>query len=79
MFSLFYVLPTFFNSDLDRGFSIIDYNINTDLVQLKDISDLEELNIKLKIAKLKNIRAKTGASSRYEVVGYLKKLGTWNE
>ena len=28
VFSLLYVLPTFFNSDLDRGFSIIDYNIN---------------------------------------------------
>jgi sucrose phosphorylase len=26
-FSLFYILPTFFNSDLDRGFSIIDYNL----------------------------------------------------
>ena len=32
VFSLLYVLPTFFNSDLDRGFSIIDYNINKDLV-----------------------------------------------
>ena len=30
-FSLFYILPTFFNSDLDRGFSIIDYNINEEL------------------------------------------------
>ncbi len=48
VFSLFYILPTFFNSDLDRGFSIIDYNINTDLVNLKDLSNLEELNIKLK-------------------------------
>jgi DNA-binding NarL/FixJ family response regulator len=28
---------------------------------------------------IKNIRAKTGASSRYEVVEHLKKLGTWNE
>ena len=28
VFSLIYILPTFFNSDLDRGFSIIDYNIN---------------------------------------------------
>ena len=26
-FSLFYILPTFFNSDLDRGFSVIDYNL----------------------------------------------------
>ena len=31
-FSFFYVLPTFFNSDLDRGFSIIDYNLNEALV-----------------------------------------------
>ncbi|NJB83725.1 alpha-amylase family glycosyl hydrolase [Wenyingzhuangia aestuarii] len=48
LFSLFYVLPTFFNSDLDRGFSIIDYNINKDLVSEKDLDDLEKLNIKLK-------------------------------
>ena len=47
-FSLFYVLPTFFNSDLDRGFSIIDYNINTDLVSLDDLKALQELNIQLK-------------------------------
>ncbi|MDH3789251.1 MAG: hypothetical protein OES53_11885, partial [Xanthomonadales bacterium] len=31
-FSLFYVLPTFFNSDLDRGFSVIDYDTNKELV-----------------------------------------------
>ena len=48
VFSLFYVLPTFFNSDLDRGFSVIDYDINTDLVDLKDLQEIEELNIKLK-------------------------------
>ncbi|MFV8440962.1 glycosidase [Flavobacterium sp. LB2P44] len=48
VFSLLYVLPTFFNSDLDRGFSIIDYDINKDLVDPKDLLDLKELNIKLK-------------------------------
>lgn len=48
VFSLLYVLPTFFNSDLDRGFSIIDYDINKDLVDTKDLRDLEELQIKLK-------------------------------
>jgi sucrose phosphorylase len=48
VFSLLYVLPTFFNSDLDRGFSIIDYDINKDLVSPKDLKDLEELDIKLK-------------------------------
>lgn len=48
VFSFIYVLPTFFNSDLDRGFSIIDYDINKDLVDLKDLKDLNELQIKLK-------------------------------
>lgn len=47
-FSLFYVLPTFFNSDLDRGFSIINYDINEELVSKKDIEALKTLNIQLK-------------------------------
>lgn len=48
VFSLFYVLPTFFNSDLDRGFSIINYDINEELVSKKDIEALKVLNIQLK-------------------------------
>jgi len=48
IFSFIYVLPTFFNSDLDRGFSIIDYNINEDLVGTQDLKDLNALQIKLK-------------------------------
>ncbi|MEN8167783.1 MAG: glycosidase, partial [Pseudomonadota bacterium] len=44
-FSLFYILPTFFNSDLDRGFSIIDYNINEELVSPQDLDALNELGI----------------------------------
>jgi len=48
VFSLLYVLPTFFNSDLDRGFSIIDYDINKGLVDTKDLKDLNKLQIKLK-------------------------------
>lgn len=48
-FSLFYVLPTFFNSDLDRGFSVIDYNLNEDLVSTDDLKALEELNVMLKL------------------------------
>lgn len=47
-FSLFYVLPTFFNSDLDRGFSVIDYNLNKELVSEKDLEELDALNILLK-------------------------------
>jgi sucrose phosphorylase len=48
VFSLFYVLPTFFNSDLDRGFSIIDYDINETLVSKEDLAALKELDIMLK-------------------------------
>ncbi len=49
VFSLFYILPTFFNSDLDRGFSIIDYNINKDLVNPEDLDELNELGIHIKL------------------------------
>jgi sucrose phosphorylase len=48
VFSLFYVLPTFFNSDLDRGFSIIDYNLNEEFVSKDDLKALEDLDIMLK-------------------------------
>ena len=48
VFSLFYLLPTFFNSDLDRGFSIIDYDLNDDLVSDKDLEAIKALAIELK-------------------------------
>jgi sucrose phosphorylase len=47
-FSLFYILPTFFNSDLDRGFSVIDYNRNEELVSENDLSEMDKLGINLK-------------------------------
>jgi sucrose phosphorylase len=48
VFSLFYILPTFFQSDLDRGFSINRYEINDALVAEADLQALKELNIVLK-------------------------------
>lgn len=48
VFSLFYILPTVFNSDLDRGFSIIDYNLNDELVSREDLEELHELNVMFK-------------------------------
>ena len=48
VFSLFYILPTVFNSDLDRGFSIIDYDLNDELVSREDLKALHELNIMFK-------------------------------
>ena len=47
-FSLFYILPTFFNSDLDRGFSVIDYNRNEELVSEDDLVEMDKLGINLK-------------------------------
>ena len=48
VFSLFYILPTIFNSDLDRGFSIIDYDLNDELVSQEDLDQLHELNVMFK-------------------------------
>jgi sucrose phosphorylase len=48
VFSLFYILPTFFHSDLDRGFSVIDYDINEELVLDSDLERIRNLNIQLK-------------------------------
>lgn len=48
VFSLFYILPTFFQSDLDRGFSISRYELNDGLVSETDLRALKDLNIVLK-------------------------------
>lgn len=48
-FSLFYILPTFFHSDLDRGFSIIDYDLNEELVSQEDLDELNRLGIHIKL------------------------------
>jgi len=54
VFSLFYILPTFFNSDLDRGFSIIDYDINQELVSPEDLDALSGLGVILKLDMVLN-------------------------
>ncbi|MCU7845594.1 MAG: glycosidase [Candidatus Thiodiazotropha sp. (ex Monitilora ramsayi)] len=53
-FSLFYILPTFFNSDLDRGFSIVDYDLNKALVSEKDLEALHDLGITFKFDLILN-------------------------
>jgi sucrose phosphorylase len=47
-FQTFYILPSVFNTDLDRGFSVIDYNLNKLYASPKDLRELEKLNIALK-------------------------------
>lgn len=49
VFQSFYILPSIFNTDLDRGFSVIDYGINEQLGSKKDIEALKALGINLKL------------------------------
>ena len=48
-FQSFYILPSIFNTDLDRGFSVIDYSINEQMAAKEDIDRLGELGIDLKL------------------------------
>ena len=43
----FYILPSIFNTDLDRGFSLIDYGLNHLLARQKDLENLKAMNIDL--------------------------------
>ncbi|MEE1304111.1 MAG: sucrose phosphorylase [Agathobacter sp.] len=49
VFASFYILPSIYHSDLDRGFSVIDYNINEELADWKDLDKLKSLGIDLKL------------------------------
>lgn len=48
-FGSFYILPSIFNTDLDRGFSVIDYRLNNQLASWEDIKRLEKSGISLKL------------------------------
>ena len=48
VFQAFYILPSVFNTDLDRGFSVIDYNLNEMLATPADLKALGELGIAFK-------------------------------
>lgn len=49
IFGSFYILPSIFNTDLDRGFSVIDYNINEMMGQPEDIENIKGLGMDLKL------------------------------
>jgi sucrose phosphorylase len=48
VFGSFYVLPSIFNTDLDRGFSVIDYGLNEIYASREDLTELGRLGIALK-------------------------------
>ena len=49
IFSSFYILPSLFNTDLDRGFSVISYDLNEQLATIEDLEVLNKLGIDLKL------------------------------
>ena len=75
VFSSFYILPSLFNTDLDRGFSVIDYRLNELLARKEDLEALQELGIELKLDFILNHASvlspqfqdilKNGTDSRY--------------
>ncbi len=44
-----YLLPSLYHSDLDRGFSVIDYDLNEELASAEDLQALRALGIGLKL------------------------------
>jgi sucrose phosphorylase len=49
VFQSFYILPSIFNTDLDRGFSVIDYELNDLYATMGDLATLKKMNIALKL------------------------------
>ena len=49
VFGSFYILPSIYHSDLDRGFSVVDYDMNEELADKKDLEALKKLGIDLKL------------------------------
>ncbi len=49
VFQSFYILPSIFNTDLDRGFSVIDYGINKEMASQEDIQAIKDLGMDLKL------------------------------
>ena len=48
-FRSFYILPSVFQTDLDRGFSVISYDLNGDLACWNDMARLRNLGMDLKL------------------------------
>ena len=49
VFSSFYILPSLYHSDLDRGFCVIDYDLNEQLANREDLDQLKNMGIDLKL------------------------------
>ena len=54
VFSSFYILPSVFNTDLDRGFSVIDYELNEMLASKASLEELRNQDIDFKFDFIMN-------------------------
>ena len=43
VFSSYYILPSLYHTDLDRGFSVIDYSLEQTLATEEDLENLKKL------------------------------------
>ena len=48
-FTSFYILPSLYHSDLDRGFCVVDYDLNEELTSKENLMSLQNLGIDLKL------------------------------
>ena len=48
-FKSFYLLPSLYHSDLDRGFCVVDYDINEDLASRSDLRRMRDMGLDLKL------------------------------
>ena len=46
-FSSFYILPSLFNTDLDRGFSVIAYGLDRTMASREDLDRIRDRDIDL--------------------------------
>ena len=75
-FSGYYILPSLYHSDLDRGFSVQDYGLETSLATIEDLEALKKMGIQLKLDFILNHCSvlspqfqdliKNGENSRYK-------------
>ena len=54
-FKSIYILPSLYHSDLDRGFSVIDYDLNEVYARREDIEAIKEMGIHLKLDFIQNL------------------------
>ena len=48
-FGSYYILPSIFHTDLDRGFSVIDYGLCREYAEKQDLEELKAMGIDLKL------------------------------